>query len=98
MFLLIDMYGQEFYGGLLFSSPLFGDMFLLPGMVEPIENGERFSSPLFGDMFLLQKAVMHTKWTQFSSPLFGDMFLLLFNQLVNISTIIDIFYGTLNGQ
>ena len=35
---------------------------------------------------------------QFSSPIFGDMFLLLFDQLVDISTIIDIFNGTLNGQ
>ena len=34
----------------------------------------------------------------FSSPIFGDMFLLLFDQLVDISTIIDIFNGTLNGQ
>lgn len=36
--------------------------------------------------------------TMFSSPIFGDMFLLLFDQLVDISTIIDIFNGTLNGQ
>lgn len=35
---------------------------------------------------------------KFSSPIFGDMFLLLFDQLVDISTIIDIFNGTLNGQ
>ena len=51
-------------------------------------------------MFLLDNAkrVGLENYTRFSSPIFGDMFLLLFDQLVDISTIIDIFNGTLNGQ
>ena len=46
--------------------------------------------------FLMSDINLRVK--EFSSPIFGDMFLLLFDQLVDISTIIDIFNGTLNGQ
>ena len=63
---------------IVFSSPLFGDMFLLP-RYERFRwgNGNLFSSPLFGDMFLLDNEWVEIPlWLEFSSPLFGDMFLL----------------------
>lgn len=82
-----------------FSSPTFGDMFLLDFEIEKEAYEISFSSPLFGDMFLLKvNAKELVRSYKFSSPIFGDMFLLLFDQLVDISTIIDIFNGTLNGQ
>ena len=40
-----------------FSSPIFGDMFLLVKAVMMFEfNNDKFSSPIFGDMFLLRKS------------------------------------------
>ena len=37
-----------------FSSPIFGDMFLLQKIYHAIHGGSlKFSSPIFGDMFLL---------------------------------------------
>ena len=37
-----------------FSSPIFGDMFLLVEDLEKYFDDILFSSPLFGDMFLLK--------------------------------------------
>ena len=60
-----------------FSSPIFGDMFLLSQLKQPIKDANKFSSPIFGDMFLL-KEVLDYEYRKiwFSSPIFGDMFLL----------------------
>lgn len=58
-----------------------------------------FSSPILEICSYFKYIEVFNKMEQmFSSPIFGDMFLLLFDQLVDISTIIDIFNGTLNGQ
>ena len=41
-------------GATMFSSPIFGDMFLLTGTEKEISLDDLFSSPIFGDMFLLK--------------------------------------------
>ena len=47
---------------LLFSSPIFGDMFLLVKAVMMFEfNNDKFSSPIFGDMFLLENGILKPK-------------------------------------
>ena len=85
----------------MFSSPIFGDMFLLgTWAIAEFEDGEIVFVSYIRRYVLTHrcssKEVPDSCW--FSSPIFGDMFLLLFDQLVDISTIIDIFNGTLNGQ
>ena len=63
-----------------FSSPIFGDMFLLAQALAKLKEEWQFSSPIFGDMFLLKddngNSVVSGRDLQFSSPIFGDMFLL----------------------
>ena len=60
-----------------FSSPIFGDMFLLLNLINQSFPLSSFSSPIFGDMFLLvEHGSFKTKLLLFSSPIFGDMFLL----------------------
>ena len=62
-----------------FSSPIFGDMFLLDEIQNKSEiDSDQFSSPIFGDMFLLDEIQNKSEIDsdQFSSPIFGDMFLL----------------------
>ena len=64
---------------IVFSSPIFGDMFLLAmNQTHTDVTEELFSSPIFGDMFLLQGLQINHEDTvgMFSSPIFGDMFLL----------------------
>ena len=83
----------------MFSSPIFGDMFLL----REYRQTNHWSVCVFVSYirrYVLTDAKndIQPSKKQFSSPIFGDMFLLLFDQLVDISTIIDIFNGTLNGQ
>ena len=46
--------------------------------------------------FLIEAQPLNT--STFSSPIFGDMFLLCLDQLVDVSTTIGIFNGTLNRQ
>ena len=62
-----------------FSSPIFGDMFLLArSSYFHLICQLMFSSPIFGDMFLLYLSCFGCLLgLQFSSPIFGDMFLLL---------------------
>ena len=61
-----------------FSSPIFGDMFLLKLVLLKLNiKSDSFSSPIFGDMFLLKLDFeLDEEKLMFSSPIFGDMFLL----------------------
>ena len=53
----------------LFSSPIFGDMFLLQVIHEYLKYLVAFSSPIFGDMFLLKVSKLTTpnRWKVFVS-------------------------------
>ena len=44
---------------ILFSSPIFGDMFLLETGKSNPRPLMMFSSPIFGDMFLLETTIQH---------------------------------------
>ena len=87
------------FSGGKFSSPIFEDMFLLAKLKGAIEMSKSFRLLYSEICSYYNQGTRTTKFNKmFSSPIFGDMFLLLFDQLVDISTIIDIFNGTLNGQ
>ena len=72
---------------MMFSSPIFGDMFLLKICPIIYQGVKRFSSPIFGDMFLLQMKKQSTLSSfQFSSPIFGDMFLLFEKRSISVNS------------
>ena len=63
--------------GYWFSSPIFGDMFLLMMILQPLKLKPVFVSYIRRYVLTMKGVALVLGYREFSSPIFGDMFLLM---------------------